>query len=175
MMEEKTVTFAFSSQNYIDSHTVLWSTYFARISKIYAVWSLLPFIIIMVYAFSKDNPLALVFAIGLTIYAVLKWVNLFRSKRRYMDNVLANADRIEQNNKQITYSFTDEWLEYRDSEKKLAYSWSTYTSFEETDSCLLIKLMGEDDPQFIIARSDIGDEDYDEIAELLKQKLEPES
>lgn len=167
---EYTISFTFSRENYRDVNQVLWKEYFRGVATSYAVYSILPFIVLVVYGLSKDNPLALLCGVALFLFAVIKWIGLYRYKRRFFDNAEEIADRLEFGHGQITYAFTDEWLEYCDNEKKLGFSWKLYNDYHSTDNCIIIKFEG-DTPSMVISRIDIGETAWEETQQLLEQKL----
>jgi len=169
-MQEYTISFTFSRENYRDVTQSLWKEYFRSVISSYTVYTLLPLVIFMVYCISNDNPLALPFAVGLTLFAIVKWVALLRYKRRFFNNAEDIADRLEQDEAEIAYTFAHDWLEYRDNEKKLGYSWKIFSDFEAADNCIMIKFDG-DHPTLVISRIDIGETGYDEIQAILEHKL----
>jgi len=169
-MQEYTISFTFSRDNYRDVTRSLWKEYFRSVTSSYTVYTLLPLVIFMVYCISNDNPLALLFAVGLALFAIIKWFVLFRYKQRFFYNAEDIADRLEQDDAQITYTFAGDWIEYRDNEKKLGYSWKIFSDFEAADNCIMIKFEG-DHPTLVISRIDIGESGYDQIQVILEQKL----
>ena len=167
---EYTISFIFSRENYRDVNQALWKEYFRGVSVSYAVYSVLPFIVLVVYGLSKDNPLALLCSVGLFLFAAIKWIGLYRYRHRFFENAEDIADRLEHGDGGIAYTFTDEWLEYRDNEKKLGFSWKLYSDYQSADNCLMIKFEG-DNPSLVISRIDIGEVAWEEIQQILEQKL----
>lgn len=75
--------------------------------------------------------------------------------------------------KSCTYTFTDESIEYQDDEKTYKVKWSVFKPSLILEDNILLFIKGSESASFMLNKEEIGEQNFLEVCEILKEKIEP--
>jgi hypothetical protein len=101
----------------------------------------------------------------------LKWIELFEKRKKFFKRAKNYSARLEQDEKDCTFSFNDNAIEYQDIEKSYRLNWSMFNPYLTYKDTILLTEIDTKGIIFSISKSEIGDENYNELCAILDDKV----
>jgi hypothetical protein len=115
------------------------------------------------------------FAIGITsgylFYVLLRWSGFYERRFKFLNKSKNCAKRFEQEAMVCTFVFSENEIEYQDKEKLYKLSWSLFNPYVIFKDSIFLTVRDSGAVMFTISRSEVNEETYSEIGDLLKEKI----
>jgi len=112
-------------------------------------------------------PISTAFVIGSLIYFIFSWVGFYERRIRFFKRVNSLAS----NASGCNFIFSDYGIEYSDAEKLYKHSWPLFSRFVIIDDTILIILKESSAVLFTLSKKELGENNYNTVVEILKEKL----
>jgi hypothetical protein len=173
-MQEKTITIPFDRDEFLKSQKIIWLFSFKKIIKSYLLYTIAPIIILTLeYTSEIKEPFSLGLFIGwgLLIYASLKWNEFFQKRKAFFKRAEIFANRYAQESIDCTFTFSKNVIQYEDNEKLYKLNWSLFDPYITFRNSILLIAKDMDSIMFTIGKNEVGNENYSEICDFLKDKI----
>ena len=173
-MAEKIISIPFDYNNFLQIRSTIWLFSVKRIIKHYIFYTIIPVIILAFEFTSKEKdplPVGIIAGFGLLIYALLKWGELYNNRKRFFDQTYLFGVRYKQDSMDCKYILSEEFIIYEDKEKLYRLNWSIFNPYIIFKDTILLSAKDIEGVMFSISRKELGDEDYQEVSNILNDKI----
>jgi hypothetical protein len=173
-MQDKVVKIPFNYKTYTAKQKDIWAFLFKKVVKKYVIFSVLPILILTTGFFiyqSKAYPFVVLLGLGLLIYILIKWSYVYQHKKESFLSVEKFSEKYEKELVGYSIILSDFGFEYQDSGKSSRLKWDLFKPVEIFRNIIILTLKDGDSYYFTIAREEIGDEDFKDICNILKERL----
>lgn len=108
---------------------------------------------------------------GLLIYVLLKWSELYNNRKKFFDQTYLFGVRYKQDSMDCKYILSEEFIIYEDKEKLYRLNWSIFNPYIIFKDTILLSAKDIEGVMFSISRKELGDEDYQEVSNILNDKI----
>ncbi len=173
-MQEKIVKIPFNKEFYIKSQRVVWA-YGYKKSQSYNIFNTVMVIILLFEGFMfgdrKGFSFILTLGTGSAIYMFLTWFNIFFRRRRVFKVIDKSALAYERAQLDCTFTFSDDKLLYFDYEKLYQLKWNVFNKVIVFKDYVLLTQKYTNGIAFVFSRIQLGDEEYKEVYDFLREKI----
>jgi len=150
-----------------------WKSHLSRL-KIQLLFVILSFSLVIYMFYAQSNLSYLVMAIG--FFYLLNSINVYssylKSKKKFFIRQGEVANAVSEDNKTTVWEFTENHLYFKDALADGRLHWKTVQNMRIIEDTMVITVDYGIPSQFLIGRSEIGDEEFSKITSLVKQKIE---
>jgi hypothetical protein len=104
-------------------------------------------------------------------YVIILWAGYFEKSIKFMTRRKKIADRFLAQSFIITYTFSENYVEYQDNEKYYRFNWSVFNPYTLQNDNVIMRGKDTDGVLFSFSKKDLSDEDYREILSILNNKI----
>lgn len=123
--------------------------------------------------FGEDN-MGFLF-IGLGIHYLVNfyqfWAHYSKNKKRYFKEVQTEIEGFENNEQINVFEFTNDYLGYSDYKHEAKLKWFAFKGYRLIEDTLFIDLHAKNGISYIISKSEIHENQWDEILSIVKEKI----
>jgi hypothetical protein len=171
-MQPKIIKIPFNYDNFIECQKTVWSFSLKKVIKNYLIYTILPLVVLIVdFASDKVDNVGIIIGSGLLVYVILKWIDLFERRKKFFKRAKNYSARLEQDAKDCTFSFNESAIEYQDKEKSYRLNWSLFNPYLTYKNTILLTEIDTKGIIFSISKSEVGDENYQELCTILADKI----
>jgi hypothetical protein len=173
-MQEKIITIPFNYNEFLKSQKTIWSYSLKKVIDRYIIYSIIPIIILAIGIKTelKDPfPLATIIGCVLLIYILIKWSGLYQSRKKFFKRTEAVAKRYAKDSIERVFVFYEDKIEYQDKEKLYKLNWSLFKPYIVFKDYIFLIAKDSGTVMFTISKSEVGDENYSEMCDILKEKI----
>ena len=165
-MEEKVIHIPFNYNFFMESRRDVWVFYFKKSANSYYTYSLLAVIFLIIGWFVDRNggiPFCTLIGVGLSVYMLIYWYNLYKSKKRYFIKNKLHAEKHQQESLDAIFTFSENGLQYQDKDRSYKMNWRLFAPLVIfRDNIFFIDFMNEK----ILDISVAYDSDYKYVFEI---------
>jgi hypothetical protein len=171
-MQPKIIKIPFNYDNFIQSQKTIWSFSLKKVIKNYAIYTIVPIVVLIVdFTSDKVDNVGIIIGSTLLFYMTLKWIELFEKRKKFFKRAKNCSARLEQDVKDCTFSFNQNGIEYQDFEKSFRLNWSLFNPYLIYRDTILLTEIDTKGIFFNISKSEVGDENYQELCAILNDKI----
>ncbi|MEO7215940.1 hypothetical protein [Mucilaginibacter sp.] len=171
---DKLITISFNAENILSKHRQVWKYWYHKNKSSYLIHSALAVFILLGGIHMDDSapfPTGTLIGAVYCLFVSFTWLIFFQRKKKYFKTVKNYTNRSQQNKLDYNYTFSDFGITYEDDEKSQKVAWSLLKSVVDFNEVLLITNKDTKEVQFSISKKEIGDLEYANLYQLLKQRL----
>jgi hypothetical protein len=172
-MQEKTITILFDHDRFLKAQKNIWAfsnKKFVKLYVLFGAWAVILFIINFLNTREESS-----FVTGITsgylFYVVLRWAGFYERRFKFLNKSKNCAKRFEQEAMVCTFTFSENQIEYQDKEKLYKLSWLLFKPYVIFKDSIFFMARDSGAVMFSISRSEVDDENYSEICDILKDKI----
>jgi hypothetical protein len=169
-MEEKIITIPFNSEEFIKNQKVAWSFSLKKVLNSYIVYTIIP-ITILLMGFLLDEVYINFVGSLFLFYIILRWIELLKTQKKYFKKLGDVAKRYERETIDCTFTFSENGIQYVDKEKLYKMNWSLFNRCVVFKNTILLFARDTERVWFTFSENTIGEENYNEVYHILKDKI----
>jgi hypothetical protein len=173
-MQDKLITMSFNADNFLNKHKQIWRYYYLKNRSSYFIHTALALFILLIGIKIDDSspfPTGTLIGAVYCLYVGIIWSIFFQGKRKYFKNIKKHSGRYQQKQLKYNYIFSDFGIAYEDEEKSQKVAWPLLKSVVDFHEVLLVIAKDTNQIQFSIGKKEVSDSEYNDLHDLLKQKL----
>jgi len=172
-MQPKTIKIAFNKNYFLDSRKIIWTFSNKKLVKTYTIFTIWAIVLLGIDFLNKSSKTSIEAGIiyGYFFYMLLSWFGFLERRVKFLKKSKLCANRFEKESMECTFTLLENELEYQDKEKTYKLNWSLFNPYIIFKDTILFIAKDTRGVMFTMNKSEIGDETYSEICEILKAKI----
>lgn len=172
-MEDKIINIPFNRTNFEDSQRLVWEIASKKTKSTYIGVAVISASMVCLGFELPHEAMPAVTITGGIILALtlIFWSGFAEKKAKHYKLIHQQANQFEDEQMACTYLFSDFGIEYTDKEKAYKLSWRLFRSFCVYKQYLIIFLRDNGLAIFTIAKHELGDDDFNDVYEILKNRI----
>jgi len=172
-MQPKTIKIAFNNDHFLDSRKIIWTFSNKKAVKTYTIFTIWAILLLGIDFLNKSSKTSIEAGViyGYVFYLLLSWFGLLERRVKFLKKGKLWAKRFEKESRECTFTLLEHELEYQDKEKLYKLNWSLFNPYIIFKDTILLIAKDTRVVMFTMSKSEVDDENYSEICDILKDKI----